>query len=107
MGHLNFRHNINPGTGDNLNAKYMSVIVRVKVNGKNTASHYTKNEAGKQNVNTTIAMRTVYTNDPKDPNYIFSAMSVGTEFNLSTINQDAADQFELDGEYECVITRVK
>lgn len=86
----------------------MSVIVRVRVNSKSAASHYTKDEAtGKQNVNTTVAMRTVYTNDPKDPNYIFSAMSGGTEFALSTINQAAADQFELDGEYECVFTRVK
>jgi hypothetical protein len=85
----------------------MGVIVRVRVNSKSTASHYTKNEDGKPNVNTTVAMRTVYTNDPKDPNYIFSAMSGGTEFALSTINQDAADQFELDGEYDCVFTRVK
>jgi hypothetical protein len=86
----------------------MSVIVRVRVNAKRLASHYTKNEAtGKSNVNTTIDMNTVYTNDPKDPNYIFSAMSGGTKFELSTINQEAADQFELEGEYECVFTRVK
>lgn len=86
----------------------MSVIVRVKVNSKNTSSHYTKDEAtGKQNVNTTVVMRTVYTNDPADPNYVFSALSGGTDFSLSTINQDAADQFELEGEYEAVFTRVK
>lgn len=86
----------------------MSVVVRVKVNSKNLSSHYTKNEeTGKSNVNTTIAMQTVYTNDKNDPNYIFSAMSGGTQFSLSTINQEAADQFELEGEYECVFTKVK
>lgn len=80
----------------------------MRVNSKNLSSHYTKNEeTGKPNVNTTVAMQTVYTNDKNDPNYIFSAMSGGTKFELSTINQDAADQFELEGEYECVFTRVK
>lgn len=86
----------------------MSVVVRIKVNSKSVQNHWTKDETtGKTNVNTTIDMNTVYTNDKNDPNYIFSALSGGTKFSLATINQEAADQFELDGEYECVITRVK
>jgi hypothetical protein len=86
----------------------MSVVVRVRVNSKTQQNHYTKDEkTGKTNVNTTIDMNTVYTSDKNDPNYIFSALSGGTKFALSTINQEAADQFELDGVYECVFTKVK
>lgn len=88
----------------------MSVVVRVRVrvNSKSLANHYTKNEnTGKPHVNTKISMNTVYTNDKNDPNYIFSSLSGGTQFELATINQDAADQFELDGVYECVFTKVE
>ncbi|HLI93147.1 MAG TPA: hypothetical protein VKU83_06045 [Puia sp.] len=86
----------------------MSVVVRVKVNSKQISNHWTKDEAtGKPKVNTTVNMNTVYTNDPNNPNFIFSVMSGGTKFELQTINDNAADEFELDGEYECVFTRVK
>jgi hypothetical protein len=64
-------------------------------------------ETKKPNVNTGIEMRTVYTNDKNDPNFIFSALSGGTVFNLNTINQEAANQFELGEVYECVFTKVK
>lgn len=85
-----------------------SVVVRVRVDKKTTERHYTNDEnTGKPNVNTGIEMRTVYTTDKNDPNFIFSSLSGGTEFKLMTINQAAAALFELHGEYECVFTRVK
>lgn len=85
----------------------MSVIVRVKVDSKKISNHYSVDENGKPAINTEIDMKTVYTNDKEDQNYIFSSLSGGTVFKLATINKEASDQFEINGEYECVFTRVK
>jgi hypothetical protein len=85
----------------------MSVVVRVQVNSKKQSNHWSLDENGNKQINTEIDMNTVYTSDKNDPNYIFSALSGGTKFILSTINQDAANQFELDGVYEATFTKVK
>ena len=84
----------------------MSVVVRVKVNKKSQTRHWNKDENGDYPIQNTIDMNVVYSNDPKHPNYPFSVLSGGTQFQICTINQAAADQFELEGEYDVVFNKV-
>jgi hypothetical protein len=42
---------------------------------------------------------------PYDQNSIFYQMSGGTTFLLNTVNQDAANMFEIGGVYDVVISK--
>ena len=85
----------------------MSVIVRVKVTKKSQNRHWNKNEKGEYPTNHTIDMQVVYSGDPTHPNYEFSTQSGGTAFQLCTINEEAEEQFELEGEYDVVISPIQ
>lgn len=86
----------------------MSVIVRVKVTKKSQNRHWNKKaEDTEYPTNHTIDMQVVYTSDPNHPNYNFSTQSGGTAFQLCTINEEAAKQFELEGEYDVVFNKVQ
>lgn len=85
----------------------MATVVRMRCTKISTQKHWSKNEDGSSNIQSEIQLAVAYCNDPKDPNYPYAQLSGGTVFPLNTINQEAAKDFELDGEYEVVITRVK
>lgn len=82
------------------------VIVRVRVNSTKQTAGYHKAENGKP-LNHAIEMSVAHVSDNKDPNYPFAVLSGGTNFLLSTINDAAAAEFEIGGEYECTFRRVK
>jgi len=85
----------------------MSVIVRMKVEKKSFQKHYSLKEDGvTPNIQTEILLSVPYCNDKNDPNYVYAQLSSGSHFPLTTINQDAADQFKLGEVYEIVITKV-
>lgn len=85
----------------------MSTQIRMKCNKLEQQTHYSKKEDGSNNVQTTARLYVAYCIDPKDPNYPYAQLSGGSIFPLTTINEEAAKQFELDGEYMITIERIK
>lgn len=59
---------------------------------------------GKTPNRTTIEMEVANTSDVNDPNFPYSFWSSGTKFPLMTINEEAADRFEIDKEFDILIT---
>ena len=44
---------------------------------------------------------------PYDQNSVYFQLSGGTGFNLNTVNEDAAKEFEIGGKYEVLISKVE
>lgn len=73
----------------------MSTIVKVKCQSKKETLNYYP----KKPVSTAIELTVPY-----DQNSVFYQLSGGTTLVLNTVNQEAADMFELGKEYDIVIS---
>lgn len=81
----------------------MPVKIRMKVISKKEQKGWQKIGDTTPNL-TTIEMEVANTSDPNDPNYPYSFWSGGTKFPLMTINEEAARHFEIDKDYDILIT---
>lgn len=73
----------------------ISTKVKAKCVAKNTSQSYNE----KNPVTTVIGLEVPY-----DPNSIYHKLSGGTNLELRTINQEAADMFVLGKDYDIVIS---
>lgn len=73
----------------------MNTIVKVKCHSKKEIMNYDSNKP----VSTAIELAVPY-----DQNSIFYQMSGGTTLVLNTVNQEAADMFQLGKDYDLVIS---
>lgn len=73
----------------------MNTIVKVKCHSKKETLNYDS----KKPVSTAIELAVPY-----DQNSIFYQMSGGTTLVLNTVNQEAADMFQLGNDYDLVIS---
>lgn len=71
-------------------------IVRMKCVSKKERKNYQPERP----IHTTIELEVPY-----DQNSIFFKMSGGTNFELQTVNQEAADMFKLGNDYDVVISQ--
>lgn len=83
-----------------------TVTVRMQVEKKTAQKFYEKGPNGEDQIQTTIEMFVPYCSDPKDPQYPYARLSSGARFPLVTINQNAADMFQLGKHYMIEITQV-
>jgi hypothetical protein len=80
------------------------VTLKLRCIKKSIIEHFTKKADGSQVLNTSIELYLAYSNDPKNPNYPFSEMSGGSTFLLQTVNEDAANVFNIGKNYDIEIT---
>lgn len=82
----------------------MSVKVRMTCTKKTAQKHYSQNSTGPVVIQTIVDLEVKHTTDKEDPNYPYAQLSGGTKFPLCTLNQEAADQFEIGKDYDVLIT---
>lgn len=82
----------------------MSVKIRMRCNKISKQKHWNNDDSGNMQTQTTIDLAVHHSSDVNDPNYAYAQLSGGSVFPLTTINDKAANQFEIGKDYDIVIT---